>query len=363
MAESVALEKHSCPACGAQATWNPGKQRLICAYCGTESPYELDPTSGEIREIDLVKALRELPESLRGWRASKRTVRCRSCRAISVFDAERVGQNCEFCGSPEMVDYEEIKAPIRPQSLLPFKVSESAARERVRRWFKGKWLAPNAFKKRALIDRVHGVYIPYWTFDAEVRCRWSADSGTYYYTTERYRDRDGKERTRQKRNVRWRAVSGLLEHFFDDQPVAGTQGIDHGLLRRIEPFPTDELVPYDAAYLSGFVVEHYQIVLIDAARRARKSMEYQLYSLCAAVVPGDTHRNLQISPKYSGETFKHMLVPIWLLTYQYGQRTFQLVANGHSGAIAGSYPKSWWKILGLISLAVIAVVIFIFLMR
>ena len=75
MSEYTALEKHSCPACGAQAEWNPGKQSLICPYCGTISPYEIDTDSGKIKEIDLVKTLRELPEELRGWQAEKRTPR------------------------------------------------------------------------------------------------------------------------------------------------------------------------------------------------------------------------------------------------------------------------------------------------
>ena len=98
--ELTALEKHACPACGARAEWNPGEQRLICSYCGTEAPYEIDVQSGAIQEIDLVKTLRELPEQMRGWNVERRAVRCRSCRAVSVFESERVGQNCEFCGSP-----------------------------------------------------------------------------------------------------------------------------------------------------------------------------------------------------------------------------------------------------------------------
>ena len=72
------------------------------------------------------KALRELPDEARGWLTERRTVQCQSCKAVSVFDPERVGQNCEFCGSPALVDYKEIKAPIRPQSLLPFKISRIA---------------------------------------------------------------------------------------------------------------------------------------------------------------------------------------------------------------------------------------------
>ena len=79
--------------------------------------------AAQIEEIDLVKTLRELPDSLRGWQAEKRSVRCQSCRAVMVFDPTRVAQNCEFCGSPALVDYEEIKEPISPQSLLPFRVA------------------------------------------------------------------------------------------------------------------------------------------------------------------------------------------------------------------------------------------------
>jgi hypothetical protein len=68
-------------------------------------------------------------------------------------------------------------------------------------------------------------------------------------------------------------------------------------------------------------------------------------SLCAQQVPGDTHRNLSVNSDYSGQTFKHVLVPVWLLTYNYGTHAFQVVINGFTGAMAGRYPKSWVKIL------------------
>jgi Zn finger protein HypA/HybF involved in hydrogenase expression len=117
-----ALEKHECPACGAQAEWNPTTQKLVCPFCGTESPYTIDRELGKVVELDLVKALRELPDEERGWQTERRSVQCQSCRAVMVFDPSRVGQNCEFCGSPALVDYQEIKAPIRPQGVLPFKM-------------------------------------------------------------------------------------------------------------------------------------------------------------------------------------------------------------------------------------------------
>ena len=351
MPDLSALDKYPCSACGAQAQWNPARQLLVCPFCGTAAPFTIDAATGAIEELDLAKALRELPDDARGWQAAKRTVQCQSCQAVSVFDPERVGQNCDFCGSPALVDYEEIKAPIRPQSLLPFTVTESSVREQIRKWYASKWLAPNKLKSKALVDRVHGVYIPYWTFDAHVVCPWEAEAGHYYYETETYYDK-GQRRTRQVRKTRWVPASGEVGHFFDDEPVPGTKGISHGLLNEVEPFPFQELKPYDKAFVSGFVVEHYQIVLFDAAQRSQEQMNGKVRDLCAAQIPGDTYRNLVIHPVYSGQTFKHILVPVWLLTYNFRARAFQVVINGVTGRIAGEYPKSFWKILFLVIVAI-----------
>lgn len=357
-AAHLALEKHECPACGARAEWNPGQQALVCPYCGTVSPYEIDD-SGTVHEIGLVSTLRDLPAELRGWQAPTRTVRCQSCNAVSVFEAGRVAQNCEFCGSPELVDYEEIKSPIRPQGVVPFRIEAMTAKDTIKKWFGSKWLAPNSFKKAAFLDTLQGVYIPYWTFDAHVECPWQADSGTYYYVTEQVRDSSGKTVSRQVQKVRWTPASGHVSHDFDDEPIPGTQGAETNLLRAIEPFPTQDSVPYDRGYLSGFVVEHYRVVLIEAAKQGREAMDRSLHGICGAAVPGDTYRNLRIHPTYSGETFKHVLVPVWMLTYRFRNQPYQVLINGHSGRIAGRYPKSAWKVFFLVLGIAIVVVLFL----
>ena len=355
----AAVKKYPCAACGAQAEWSPSKQMLVCSFCGTEAPFSVDDQTGALVEHDLVKALREIPDSERGWLEAKRTVQCQSCKAVSVFDATRVGQNCEFCGSPALLDYQEIRAPIRPQGILPFKVDQGKVREQIRRWFGSKWMAPSDLKRRAMVDRVTGLYIPYWTFDAEVHCPWEADAGHYYYTTERYRDSKGRSQTRRVRHVRWEPAAGEVRHFFDDEPVPGTQGLRHDLLKKIEPFATAELVPYDTAFLSGFVVEHYQVVLVDAAARSHDSMVGQLRQMASSQVPGDTQRNLQIHPQFSGRTFKHVLLPVWVLSFTYRAKIYQVLVNGYSGTIAGDYPLSPWKVFFLIVAIVIAVLIVI----
>ena len=362
MPEAVAQKKFSCPSCGGEAQWNPAKQALICPFCGTTSPAqaELDATGNQvIVEHDLVAALRGIPDDQRGWQSKKISVRCQSCQAISVFDPDKVGKRCDFCGSTALVPYEEIKEAFRPESLLPMKVSENQVRDSIRKWYGNRWFAPNLLKKAALTDIVKGLYIPYWTFDAQVHADWTAESGYYYYETETYRDENGEMKTREVQKVRWEPSSGSLDHFFDDELVPASKGVQPDMLRHIEPFPTKELVPYQSGFLSGWVVERYQIDLVAAAKEAREEMDEEMERLCSNEVPGDTQRNLQVETDYSGQTFKHILVPIWLLTYGYGARNFQVVLNGFTGKIAGKYPKSWVKITlaVLATLATIATII------
>lgn len=353
----IARDKFHCPACGADAHWNAAKQALVCPFCGTESPMEISPT-GEVKENDLAAALRALPSDQRGWKSEKRSVKCQSCQAITVFDPTRVAQRCEFCGSAQIVPYEEMKAPISPQGLLPFKVSETQVRDSLRQWYGSRWFAPNRLKKAAMTDTVHGVYLPYWSFDAKVQADWTAESGYHYYTTETYRDSQGKTQTRQVQHTRWERSSGSLSHFFDDELVPATRGADAELLPKIEPFPTNQLEPYSAGYVAGWPVEQYQIDLIAAAGAARSRMESKTRSMCASQVPGDTHRNLQVDADFTAQTFKHMLLPVWLVSFVYGSKSYQVLVNGVTGEMAGKYPKSAWKIffLVLFILAVIGII-------
>lgn len=348
----TAQAKYHCPACGAEAHWTPSRQALACPYCGTQSPVILRARDGgtEIVEHDLAVALGRIPDDARGWQVAKTTVQCQSCHAISVLDPGTAGGRCTFCGSAQLVPYEQVKDAFRPESLLPLRISESQARDLIRAWYKRRWLAPNALNARALTDTVHGVYLPYWTFDARAQARWTADSGTYYYTTV-----NGK----RQRHVRWTSAQGELSHAFDDDLVPASLGIQARWLRAVEPFPTSGLIPYDAGYLAGWTVERYQIDLVAAAGKSREQMDAELRRLCAAQVPGDTYRNLVVDAQYSDQRFKHILVPVWLMTYKYGSTSYQVVVNGVTGQMAGGRPWSWVKIALLVLLAFTVLAIYV----
>ncbi len=360
---SALVAKHVCPECGGNLEWNAKAQSLKCPYCGTVVPWADDEPQkqlgGDIAEQDLMAALAN-PAAGRGWGSARREYQCQNCRAISVFVDGHVATRCDFCGSPAIVAHEERSDAITPQSLLPFKISDGQVRDLIRKWYGSRWFAPNKLKHAALTDTLKGVYLPYWTFDAHVQAQWRADAGYYYYTTEQYRDSNGNLSTRQVQHVRWEPAAGSLQHFFDDELVPGTVGVHPALLRRVEPFPTrSDLKAYSPEFVRGWTVERYQVDLRQAAQTNERDMDEQVRQLCARQVPGDTQRNLQVQRVYQGRSFKHVLVPVWLVSYTYGARSYQVVANGYTGQIAGEQPYSWVKILFAVLAAIVVVCLFV----
>jgi hypothetical protein len=324
--------------------WNAAKQALACPYCGL-IPKEQPAAVAAAGEHDLEAALAGATSEQRGYGAETARVKCQSCNAISVFEPSRVAQRCDFCGSPSIVPYQEARDAISPESLLPVKLDPSRVRDTVKAWVQSRWLAPNALRSGALTDTLKAIYLPYWTFDASAHADWTAMSGDYYYTTESYRDSNGHMQTRQIQHVRWYPTSGSLDHVFDDDLVPGSVGVRLDLLRQVEPFPTQELRPYDPAFVRGWIVERYQVDLRKASELNREQMDREMASLCAARVPGDTHRDLQLQTAYARRTFKHILVPVWLVGYTFGAKTFQLIVNGYTGSIAGDRPFSPVKLI------------------
>ena len=361
MSSVTALGKHPCSDCGGEMEWNAVKQVLACPYCGFV-PLE-QPRSGTdaavIVEHDLAKALAETGDEKRGYGSETVKVKCQSCQAISVFEVTRVAQRCEFCGSPSIIPYQETRDVITPESLLPVKLDGPRVRDIVKEWVRSRWFAPDALKSGALTDTLKGIYLPYWTFDAKAHADWTAMSGQHYYTTEHYIDAKGQSRTRSVQHTRWYPSAGQLDHFFDDAPVPGTVGVRMDLLAKVEPFPTEDLKPYDPAFVRGWTVERYQVDLRKASDTNRQQMDAELRALCGAQVPGDTYRDLNVQASYAARTFKHILVPVWLVTYTLGARHYQVVVNGYTGETAGDRPTSWVKVFFYIVLpAIILLIIF-----
>ena len=347
-ADAVVEIDRTCPECGAHLVWMAAEQTLGCAYCGTLLPTgdAHDPAEARAHlEHDLVRALDDPPTG-RDWGADRREVRCESCGAISIFVDGRVGQRCDFCGSPKILAHESHGDAITPQSVLPFRISDGAVRDVFHGWIRKRWFAPDALKDGAALDRLQGIYLPYWTFDARVSASWTAESGRMVSHQSQRPGAGGRWQTVTEQQVVWTPVSGAFEHFFDDELVPGTEGVHRNLLRRIEPFPTttDDLRLYSADFVRGWTVERYQIDLRQAQSINYEDMQRKVRGLASQQIGNPLQRNLQVAARYSGRTFKHVLMPVWLVSYRYRGRAYQLVANGWTGVMAGERPYSWIKI-------------------
>lgn len=357
-AEVRSLERHACPECGGKGEWNPAKQQLVCPYCGSSfDRVGPPPMPDSIVEHDLDRTLAELGAAAGTIDTANRRVQCSQCHAVLVRGGEMVAQHCDFCGSPELLDYDEIDSPLQPESLLPARVSKEQAYHSLKKFLASKWFAPGDLKRRNLVDRIHRVYLPYWTFDAAAECPWTADSGTYYYVTVRDRGPDGKMRSRRERRTRWRPARGHVSTWFDDVVIAASRGLDAKILARLEPHPTEELVPYETRFVSGWQVEQYQVTLPDAARSAFGVMEGTLRTMCGREVPGDTYRNLRIHPEFSRKTFKHILVPVWLLSYRYRGQVWHGAMNAVTGRTYARFPISVWKVVIVVLVSIAAILV------
>ena len=149
MAEITALEKHACPACGAQAEWNPAKQKLVCPFCGTESPYVIDRATGKAVENDLVKALRELPDGRRGWDTERRSVQCQSCQRGHGLrpGAGRPELRVLRLAGARRLQGDQGADPAREPAAVQDR--RRRVRDDMRRWWRSQWLAPGRLARVA----------------------------------------------------------------------------------------------------------------------------------------------------------------------------------------------------------------------
>ncbi len=241
----AAQPKFACPACGGEAVWNPAKAKLVCPFCGTESPARL-AADGAIVEHDLAAALRAIPDAARGWRADTRAgalpelQRDLGARSLAPGAELRILR----LRAARPVRRDEAGVPAGKRAAVPAFAKPKRATASAR-GTAGCGSRRRALKRRALTDTVRGVYLPYWTFDAQVEADWTAEAGHYYYETETYVV-NGQTRTRQVQRIRWEPAAGHVSHFFDDDLVCASVGVQPALVRGIEPFPTHELKPYDA---------------------------------------------------------------------------------------------------------------------
>lgn len=349
-----------CHNCGADLRFDPQRLLLVCDHCGAEEPVDENPwQSGAMRELDFEAAIAD--KIAASEFEETRVTKCENCGAeVEFLDTEHA-KECPFCATPLVVGTGTHRH-IKPKGVLPFAVPEDQARQLMRRWLGRLWFAPNGLQKFARAGRrMQGIYVPYWTFDADTSTQYRGQRGTAYTEMRMVSVVENGKRSMRQRpvtKIRWRAVSGRVARFFDDVLVLASKSLPKRHTDAIAPWDLSAMEPYAPEYLAGFRSEAYAVALQDAFVEAREIMDRRIVRDVKFDIGGDRQRIDQLQTEVSAVTFKHVLLPVWLAAYKYRGVTYRFVVNGRTGAVSGERPYSRIKIaLALLAAVLVAAAI------
>jgi ribosomal protein S27E len=353
-----------CPGCSANLEFDPENGSLKCPYCGRVEAVTADLEAGAPEEIPIEVALGAAAQT-GSLSARALEVSCPSCGATVQFEPPLVAGACSFCAARIVAQPKAADPLISPQGVLPFAWPKAQAVGAVRQWLGSRWFAPNDLQRMAQPDGLDGVYLPFWTFDAQTTTFYEGARGDYYYVSETYTTRENGRpvtRTRQVRRTRWTPASGRVGNAFDDVLVPATTAIPASRLMALEPWPLANVKPYEPAYLAGFKAQRYQIDLPGGLAAAKQRMASAIAASVRQAIGGDEQQILRMSTRYAGVTFKHLLLPVWVGAFRYRDKVYQLTVNATTGEVQGERPYSAWKI-ALAVLAALLVVLALVLLK
>jgi len=340
-----------CLGCGADLAFDPAAQAPKCPFCGHVAA--LDAGSATVSENDLAAALEKAAarrtEKVLGLEVHE--VRCGACGAGVQFTGPLTAQLCPYCGQPIQRDgVHEAKERLAVDAVVPFQVDAAKAQAELERWTASRWFLPGALKRAGIAAAFQGVYLPFFTFDALTANSYVGMRGDHYYVTVG----SGKNR-RTVRHTRWSHRSGSFRRFFDDQLECAGSGLPDEKLAALEPWPLKQGKPWRPEYLAGFLARTWERPLADCFHRAKLAMEQELDRDVRARIGGDVQRVFSIETGWSALTYKHVLLPVWMASYRWSEKSYRIVVNAATGEVQGERPWSAWKIAAFV-LAIAAVV-------
>jgi hypothetical protein len=337
--------------------FDPTSGGLLCRYCRRQESLPA-PAKPDLGPHSLTQALERAPTRRISDQACE--VSCQGCGAVVAFQPPEVAGVCAFCGAVIVAQPKAADPLIAPDGVLPARISREHAQTEVQKWLSTRWFAPNALKALASQEGIGGVYLPFWSYDADTETRYRGERGDYYYVTEEYNESDGHgrtvRRTRQVRHTRWQSASGRVGRRFDDVLIAATQAVSESRLNALEPWGLEALSPYQPAFLAGFKAQRYQVGLPEGFERAKAVMHCAIEVDVRRDIGGDEQRLHELDTRYFNTTFRHLLLPVWIGAYRFQSKVYQVIVNACTGEVQGERPYSALKI-ALLALFIVAVVL------
>lgn len=332
---------YNCPNCGAAVAYDVPAGGIACEYCGYVAPVKTQQLGQSAQEFEFT--LETLSQSDRGWGTERQMIHCDSCGGELTIPSGEISTTCPFCASNKVnltVCHDET---LRPRFLIPFKLTPEQIQRLTLDWLGKGWFHPDELAASTIVQHFNGIYLPFWTFDAKVDADWKAQVG--YEKTERHYNAHEKRWETHTRIV-WRWEDGHVQVSVDDNLITGSNPsqISHHILKGLHPFDLGDLVAYKPDFLAGWQAQAYQTTLTDAWEQGKTAIREQAKAACRQDIGSAHVRNFNMIADFSDESWRYILLPVYLTSYRYQDKVYQIMVNGQNGKVAGQKPVAWWKV-------------------
>lgn len=333
MEESTRVLEYKCPCCNAGMVFGSHIQKLKCEYCDNVFEFETVRAYNEMEAAPETSEFQWEDTQDQQWseteQESLRAFVCPSCGGEIVTDETTAATFCPFCDNPTIMP-SRLSGGLKPDAVIPFKNSKEDAKAAFLAMCKGKPLLPKEFTTQQRIEKITGMYVPFWLYDC------NADYDGSYKATRIHRWSDSHYHYTKTDHF---LLHRSAEADFTGIPMDGSSKMDDTFMESIEPYDYTQLEPFDLAYLSGFFADRYDVPSENGEERIRQRVEQTLHEELqgttlgyATVVP--TSRNLQIHHSKA----RYVLLPVWMLNTKYKDKVYTFAMNGQTGNMTGSFP-------------------------
>ena len=352
------VTNYQCPACTGPLHFVGASGKLACEYCGSnyevaeiEALYAQKEEKAAAAQQEAEETGQSAPSADDGawdtsgfsedWGAEgdgMRAYSCPSCGAELICDETTAATSCPYCGNPTVVPG-QFSGQLRPDFIIPFKLSKEDAVKALKSHYKGKFFLPKSFTAENHLQEIQGIYVPFWMFDGE------AEGNAHYEATRSHTYRSGDyEITETEHYDVYRA--GMVN--FEKIPVDASSKMPDDHMDSIEPYDYQELKPFSTAYLPGFLADKFDVTVEQCRQRADQRCEGTLSSALRNTVTGyHTCTLIHDSVNLKRGKVHYALMPVWMLNTKWKGKDFLFAMNGQTGKLVGDLPVSWGRFWSL----------------
>ncbi len=340
------VKNFKCPCCGANLTYNAKEGEMTCEYCDSHFTME-EVKAAQEAEQEFAQASdmnwnATEPPLVHGWSGNMDGYRCPSCNAEMVIHENAAATECPYCGNPTIVA-QSFSGIYRPDLVIPFKVDKNEASNMMKTFVKGKKLLPSSFLEQNRIEKITGLYVPFWLYSCHARGSVAFEGiKKKHWSDQRY----NYEREDYYHVVR----RGEMD--FKRIPADASSQMDDAMMDSIEPFDYSKAVPYDAAYFSGYLANRYDMKAKDTEERANERVRNTFYdTMKEAVQNYDTVKDKADNIQLSQAKAEYAMLPVWMLSTRYEDKVYSFGINGQTGKMVGDLPVDKSKYFKYLAIA------------